>query len=447
MKKIRLLLLFLTIMALPISSQIVKFPPKGQLFHYAPHPRGVSFDNPGELLDDVRLLPMQCYDYERDSIWKAPRQPKKSSDERGIWLNHLFMVNADVSFAKTGAQQSLYVAVALDKGDDYPGPVAFVRRGEQPSQWYYPFRLNSNREIRLEGRANPADTTVCVAQWRMDRYYKGLCRLLVEMDKKDGKTTVYMADTAIVFYNTARTDAAKEPNRLVLCPYSDGRIYELVYYNRHLSDKEKSEVLRYGVPFGSSSDNNYTLPEPQIIKHNIEIDKSPMGIHWGGSQWISVALSILLALLSLYLRFSVMKGIPYVFNGSKIIIGLAIAGAIVYTYMMPTEHDNQYIYYISIIVGYWLVSYVPDIDGYLQSQKTSFGLTKLPGFLWVVIIAVVVTLGYMLGPAVSYLLPLFTIWMFCKNMIATYKTRNYLKNNVYEEDETMSDNNFDADNS
>jgi len=212
MKKIRLLLLFLTIMALPISSQIVKFPPKGQLFHYAPHPRGVSFDNPGELLDDVRLLPMQCYDYERDSIWKAPRQPKKSSDERGIWLNHLFMVNADVSFTKAGSQQTLYVAVTLDKGDDYPGPVAFVRRGEQPSQWYYPFRLNSNREIRLEGRANPADTTVCVAQWRMDRYYKGLCRLLVEMDKKDGKTTVYMADTAIVFYNTARTDAAQEPN-------------------------------------------------------------------------------------------------------------------------------------------------------------------------------------------------------------------------------------------
>jgi hypothetical protein len=358
-------------MALPISSQIVKFSPKGQLFHYAPHPRGVSFDNPGELLDDVRLLPMQCYDYERDSIWKAPRQPKKSSDERGIWLNHLFMVNADVSFTKAGSQQTLYVAVTLDKGDEYPGPVAFVARGQKPSEWYYPFHLNTNREIRLEGRASPTDTTNCVAQWHMDRYYKGLCRLLVEMDKKDGKTTVYMADTAIVFYNTARTDAAQKPNRLVLCPYSDGRIYELVYYNRHLSDKEKSEVLRYGVPFGSSSDNNYTLPEPQTIRHSIEIDKSPMGIHWGGSQWISVALSILLALLSLYLRFSVMKGIPYVFNGSKIIIGLAIAGAIVYTYMMPTEHDNQYIYYISIIVGYWLVSYVPDIDGYLQSQKTS----------------------------------------------------------------------------
>lgn len=445
MKKIRLLLLFLTIMALPISSQIVKFPPKGQLFHYAPHPRGVSFDNPGELLDDVRLLPMQCYDYERDSIWKAPRQPKKSSDERGIWLNHLFMVNADVSFAKSGAQQSLYVAVALDKGDDYPGPVAFVRRGEQPSQWYYPFRLNSNREIRLEGRANPADTTVCVAQWRMDRYYKGLCRLLVEMDKKDGKTTVYMADTAIVFYNTARTDAAQEPNRLVLCPYSDGRIYELVYYNRHLSDKEKSEVLRHGVLFGDN-DNNYTLPEPQIIKHNIEIDKSPMGIHWGGSQWISVALSILFALVSLYLRFFVMKGIHYTFNGSTIIIGLAVAGAVIYTYIMPTEHDNQYIYYISIIAGYWLVCYVPDINGYQQSEKKSYDLAKLPGFIWGIIIIVAITLAYMLGPAVSYLLPLFTIWMFCKNMITTYKIRNYLINNrVYEEYETMADDSFDAD--
>jgi len=444
MKKIRLLLLFLTIMALPISSQIVKFPPKGQLFHYAPYPRGVSFDNPGELLDDVRLLPMQCYDYERDSIWKAPRQPKKSSDERGIWLNHLFMVNADVSFTKAGSQQTLYVAVTLDKGDDYPGPVAFVRRGEQPSQWYYPFRLNSNREIRLEGRANPADTTVCVAQWRMDRYYKGLCRLLVEMDKKDGKTTVYMADTAIVFYNTARTDAAQEPNRLVLCPYSDGRIYELVYYNRHLTDKEKREVLRHGIA-KSDWDDEYTIPEPQVIQHHVEIDEAPMGIHWGITQWISVVLSILLALLSLYLRFFIMKGVPYVFNGSWIILGLAVAGAVIYTYVMPTQHDNQYFYYISIIAGYWLVSYAPDPTGYRQSQKKSYDLSNLPGIVWLIIIFVVGTLAWMLGPAVSYLLPLITIWMFIKNMKTTYKTRNFKNNNTYEEYETLADDHLDAD--
>ncbi len=438
------LLFFLMLLTLPVTGQVVKFPPKGQVFHYAPYPRGVSFENPGELLDDVKLLPMQCYDYERDSVWKAPRQPNKSSDERGIWLNHLFMVDADVSFSKAGAQQSLYVAVTLDEGDDYPGPLAFSRRGDPPSQWYYPFRLNTNREIRLKGRANPTDTAICVAQWRIDRYYKGLCRILVEMDKKDGKTTVYMADTAIVFYNTTRTDAAQEPNRLVLCPFSDGRIYELVYYNRHLSDKEKSEILRHGTPFGDH-DNKYTLPEPQIIKHNIEVDESPMGIHWGGSQWLSVALSIILVLISIYLRFFVMKGVPYIFNGSKIIIGLAIAGAVVYTYIMPTEHDNQYIYYITIIVGYWLVCYAPDIYG--SSQKKSYDLSNLPGFIWAIIIIVVVTLAYMFGPAVSYLLPLFTIWMFCKNMITTYKTRNYLKNNIYEEHETMADDSLDTGNS
>ena len=134
-------------MVLPISAQKVNFPQKGKLFHYAPYPRGVSFENPGELLDEVKLLPMQCYDFERDSVWKAPRQPKGTSDERGIQLEHLFMVDADVSFAKAGSKQSLYISFTLDKGDEYPGPVAFMNRGEQPSEWYYPFRFNSNREI------------------------------------------------------------------------------------------------------------------------------------------------------------------------------------------------------------------------------------------------------------------------------------------------------------
>ncbi|MBO4841730.1 MAG: hypothetical protein J5524_11620 [Bacteroidaceae bacterium] len=425
MLKPRILLLLLTMMVLPISAQKVNFPQKGKLFHYAPYPRGVSFENPGELLDEVKLLPMQCYDFERDSVWKAPRQPKGTSDERGIQLEHLFMVDADVSFAKAGSKQSLYIAFTLDKGDEYPGPVAFMNRGEQPSEWYYPFRFNSNREIRLEGRANPTDTATCVAQWRIPEFYKDLCRILVEMEK-DGKTTVYLADTALVFYNTARTDAAQDPNRMVLCPFKDGRIYELVFYNRFLSEKEKYEVLRHGTPDGDW-DNKYTIPEPQVIQNHIEIDKAPMGIHWDRFHWISIVLSILLALISLYVRFFPMNGVPYTFNGSWIIIGLAVVGALFYIYLVPNGYDNKYLYYISIIAGYWLVSFVPDPSGYYQSQKTSYDLSKLNGCIWLIIIVVVGSLAYMFGPAVSTLLPLITIYMFCKNMWLTREARQYLK--------------------
>ena len=423
--------MLVAMMTLPVSSQIVKFPQKGQLFHYAPYPRGVSFENEGELLDDVKLLPLQCYDYERDSLWKAPRQHKISKSKRGIFLDDLYMVDVDISFAKAGAQQSFYVAFTLDRGNDYPGPVALVRRGEQPDQWYYPFRFNSNREIRLEGRAQPTDTTVCVAQWRMNRFYKDLCRILVEMDQRDGKTTVYMADTALVFYNTARTDAAQEPNRMVLCPFKDGRIHELVYFNRHLTESEKREVLRHGTADGDW-DDKYTVPEPQVIQNHVEVDNAALGIHWGRGQWAGIALSILLALLSLYLRFFRMKGVPYTFNGSWIIIILAIAGAVFYTYISKTEHDNQYFYYISIILGYWLVSYAPDPTGFIQSEKKSFDLSKLPGFVWLIVIIVGGSLAYMLGPAVSVVLPVITLWMFCKNMWKTYEANQFLKNNMYE---------------
>ena len=236
MKRKVLLTFCLTILSLFMSAQSGGFPQKGKLFHYAPYPRGVSFENPGELLDEVKLLPMQCYDFERDSVWKAPRQRSVSSDERGIWLDHLYMVDADVSFAKAGPKQSLYVAFTVEKGDEYAGPVAFVARGQKPSEWYYPFRFNTNREIRLEGHANPTDTAVCVAQWRIPELFRGLFHVFVEMEK-DGKTTVYLADTALVYYNAARTEAAQEPNRLVLCPFKDGRIHELIFYNRLLSDQ------------------------------------------------------------------------------------------------------------------------------------------------------------------------------------------------------------------
>ena len=445
MKRNMILTFCLMLMALSVSAQKVSFPQKGKLFHYAPYPRGVSFENPGELLDEVKLLPMQCYDFECDSVWKAPRQKKISSDERGIWLDKLYMVDADVSFAKAGSQQSLYVAFTIDKGDDYPGPVAFVRRGEQPSQWYYPFRYNKNQEIRFEGRANSGDSAVCAAQWRIPELYQELCRVLVEMEK-DGKTTVYLADTALVFYNAARTEAAEEPDRLVLCPFSDGRIYELVYYNRFLSDKEKYEVLRHGTPDGDC-DNKYTIPIPQMIQNNVEADEAPMGIHWSRGFWIGIMLSILLALISLYVRFSPMKGVPYTFNGSWIIIGLAVAGALFYIYLVPSAQDNKYLYYISIIVGYWLVCYVPDPTGYRQASKKTYDLSKLPGCVWLVIIVVVGSLAYMFGPAVSALLPMITLFMFCKNMWLTFETRQYLKNNVYEEPENMADDSLDADRS
>jgi hypothetical protein len=53
----------------------------------------------------------------------------------------------------------------------------------------------------------------------------------------------------------------------------------------------------------------------------------------------------------------------------------------------------------------------------------------------------------MFGPAVSALLPMITLFMFCKNMWLTFETRQYLKNNVYEEPENMADDSLDADRS
>ena len=79
------------------------------------------------------------------------------------------------------------------------------------------------------------------------------------------------------------------------------------------------------------------------------------------------------------------------------------------------------------------MSFIPDPSGYYQSQKTSYDLSKLHGCIWLIVIVAGGSLAYMFGPAISVLLPLITLFMFCKNMWLTREARQYLKNNNYEE--------------
>ena len=421
-------MLGLLCMMLPTASAKESLPQKGMVFHYAPYPRGVDFENPGELLDDVRLLQMLEYDAERDSTWKAARQHKS---EAGFMLEKLYMVDADVSFAKTGGKQTLYVDFELSRGDDYEGPVAFVRRGEEPSKWYYPFRFNKRREIKLDGRAQPGDSAMCHAQWRTHDLYQGMVKVLVEMDKQDGKTTVYLSDTAIVFYNTARTDAERESDRLVICPFSKGRMNELVFWKRHLTEKEKQSLMSR-----STWKKEYVLPTPQTIKNEVT-DQTAASSRWKGYSWVSGGICLLLIILSIALRAWVNLPVPYVFNGSKTVLALAVVGAVAYGYNMVSQKDLEgwgivlmCLYLAITIIAYVFVSYAPDLYGDLNEKGVGLGfINRLPGVLKFLVYAVVLYLAYIVGQLVIVLMAFFVLWMFIKNTKITWDVWRDLKSN------------------
>ena len=80
-------------------------------------------------------------------------------------------------------------------------------------------------------------------------------------------------------------------------------------------------------------------------------------------------------------------------------------------------------------MGYWLVSFVPDPTGYYQDSKEGgINIMKLSGCILAIVLLVIASLAYMFGPAVSALLPVITIYKFCKNMWLTIEARQYLKN-------------------
>lgn len=433
MLKRNFLLLLSLLFGVTLTAQAdVPLPKKGMVFHYAPYPRGVDFENPGELLDDVKLLHMLQYDWQRDSTWKAARQ-RHSSDDTGFRFEQLYMVDTDVSFAKAGAKQTLYLNFNIKSGDDYEGPVAFVRRGDDPSKWYFPFRYNDDREVKIDGKAQPGDSVVCHAELHLVKPYQDLTKILIEMDKQDGKTTIYFADTALVFYNTARTDAEKELNRFVFCPFDKGHMEEVVFWNRHLTEKEKQEVMSR-----STWKDEYTLPEPQVIKTQMTEQESD-DKQWRGHSWVMAAFCVLLAVIALVVRGKANLQVPYTYIGSNTVFMLFVFGTAVYGYNLVRDHDADLmtivwmvVYAIIILLTYMLVSFVPDLYGDLEQKNNSGILAKanmLPGCLKFVIWVIVLWIAYIAGQIMFVILPFFTIYMFVRNLWITKEVIADIKSN------------------
>jgi hypothetical protein len=272
---------------------------------------------------------------------------------------------------------------------------------------------------------------MCHAQWRTHDLYQGMVKVLVEMDKQDGKTTVYLSDTAIVFYNTARTDAERESDRLVICPFSKGRMNELVFWKRHLTEKEKQSLMSR-----STWKKEYVLPTPQTIKNKVT-DQTAASSRWKSYSWVSGGICLLLIILSIALRAWVNLPVPYVFNGSKTVLALAVVGAVAYGYNMVSQKDLEgwgivlmCLYLAITIIAYVFVSYAPDLYGDLNEKGVGLGfINRLPGVLKFLVYAVVLYLAYIVGQLVIILMAFFVLWMFIKNTKITWDVWRDLKSN------------------
>ena len=82
-------------------------------------------------------------------MWKAGAQFEwlralielVTGKEHGVWLDSLYMVDKDVSYAKAGDKQTFYIDFDISCNGDYDGPVAFMRRGMPKEECFFSFRL------------------------------------------------------------------------------------------------------------------------------------------------------------------------------------------------------------------------------------------------------------------------------------------------------------------
>ncbi len=163
---------------------------------------------------------------------------------------------------------------------------------------------------------------------------------------------------------------------------------------------------------------------------------------WLSGVWLWLIVSIVMAVIALAVRFLFVRT-RHTFNGNGLIILLAIIGGVVNVFLTPNrEMDYAPIWMITLVVCYVLVAFVPDPlgvkskDGFLTRMVGVLG--KLPAFITLIIVIVLLTIAFVAGQAVFWAIPFFTLFKFCGNMIESVKVKIALKRGDYNYVEEIS---------
>lgn len=156
---------------------------------------------------------------------------------------------------------------------------------------------------------------------------------------------------------------------------------------------------------------------------------------WLAGVWLWLIASVVMAVIALAVRLLYVKT-PHTFNGNGLIILLAIIGGAVNVFLTPNrEMEYATVWMVMLVVCYILVAFVPDPLG--EKSKEGFltrmvgVLAKLPSFVTIIIVVVLLSIAFVAGQVVFWAIPFFTLFKFCSNMITSVKVKTALNRGEY----------------
>lgn len=308
--------------------------PDGALMNY-------RFDN--TVTDMVEGNMLMTYDPETGSC--TPVDDPEYAKDGGLVLDRYYAVEGDFSI-RLYQSQSIVVRMRTGKQIDDAGPL--LRFGDADSGstgGKYLFEIDGDNII-VYGASSSKTESFRYSMKLPKADKSGYITYVVTYSY--GYCVVYAGNKRCAFY---ADDGFKksEMDRLVLCPFKDGVITDLAFYNKRLTLQDVERITG------------------QELKYDLEIgDKDSAGNNPGRIIWpiVFIILNIWLASVAVKQRREMdEQGRHYTFNGNPVIILISAVGVLCYIILM--FRGGGFAFFIGLIqlavsiAAYLLLAYRP----------------------------------------------------------------------------------------
>lgn len=350
-------------LAITISASAYDYPSKGKKLHYQFKNEAIAFVGCKHKGDRGVL---HCYDLQTNTMWEVGNPWLNHHDHEGMPLDSNYIFDLDISGKKFGIKQTYILGFNCRKRADAEGIFWFCRHDQAEEVGYYPFRTDADHALILTGKAAPDDTAEVTQWYRLRSTEETYSILILEIDRKDGKHTIYMTDTVLYYYVDSAKMSVADYDCLVLRQLAKGGIREIAIYNRHLSIDEMETFF-----YGKGHHPHLKTPVP-IINYIPERFETKYGVRgWNEEYLWHSGMCLVLAALSLILNLFLRKK-PIAYRGKGWVILFMLISFIVMQLMYHYSFGAFHVYILICFISYIIVAFGPVSEGYVSSGFAGF---------------------------------------------------------------------------
>ena len=371
------LLLLLSILCLTFVTQKAwgddDLPKRGLVMHYSPY---ASAKN-GPYYDVVSRKPLQSYNAATGAMqtYKQKKAGLFGDDDWGFKLDSCLMFDTDLKLSRKNAQMTIMLYVDGENAATTPGPVALMRSGQPDSLWYYPIMVEKNRMIYMEGKPTPEDSAMVKSRWHFDIENGGCSTIFILIDQKTGGHTIYMRDSAAVFYNDRLSQLDEMPDRLLFTQQDNSIIHAFAFWNRLLTVAEIQHYYTGSLSKEYAAKHQIKTPVP--IVGNIDEADGVLMHGWGWRTWGWTIGLVVLIIIWAVRRIRNIR-VHYAFSGSPLIVLAGIFGTYYLQANLSFDIENMWIFNTVNILAYYFVSFRADPT---YNIKNPSGVGSVVGFI------------------------------------------------------------------